>query len=193
MTYSDDPEAGVKEWLKGTKLDTSHVAQPDPHEEVAREMLDSGVLDDAIRECIHGHYWKGCYPCSQQIIGAIVPALAALLREREGAAEMRFRESLWLGHGCDALYGDDGEMQCPRCGIDFKRTPIAGPGGIAGRIKERKVAAAERSGAEASNHDARRACIEIMDRYVREGKPHTAGPAAECLEAIRALPLPGDE
>jgi hypothetical protein len=63
-------------------------------EEAAREMLDSGVLDDAIRECIHGHYWKGCYPCSQQIIGAIVPALAALLRGREAAAERRGAEAM---------------------------------------------------------------------------------------------------
>lgn len=30
---------------------------------------------------------------------------------------------LWLRHGCpiSALYGDDGEMQCNKCGIDFKR------------------------------------------------------------------------
>src|SRR6266436_9040792 len=31
------------------------------------------------------------------------------------------RQQLWLSHGCDALYGDDGEMQCGRCYIDFKR------------------------------------------------------------------------
>ena len=34
------------------------------------------------------------------------------------------RKLLWLRHGCPfhALYGDDGEMQCHNCGIDFKRT-----------------------------------------------------------------------
>ncbi len=33
------------------------------------------------------------------------------------------RKLLWLRHGCSAhaLYGDDGEMQCHTCGIDFKR------------------------------------------------------------------------
>ena len=33
------------------------------------------------------------------------------------------RKLLWLRHGCPfhALYGDDGEMQCSACGIDFKR------------------------------------------------------------------------
>ena len=34
-----------------------------------------------------------------------------------------FRELLWLRHGCTgvALYGDDGEMQCNSCRIDFRR------------------------------------------------------------------------
>lgn len=33
------------------------------------------------------------------------------------------RKLLWFRHGCDiaALYGDDGEMQCGQCGMDFKR------------------------------------------------------------------------
>lgn len=36
------------------------------------------------------------------------------------------RKLLWLRHDADhsaGLYGDDGEMQCVACGIDFKRTP----------------------------------------------------------------------
>ncbi len=37
--------------------------------------------------------------------------------------EMILREMVWLNHGCSsgALYGDDGEMQCNKCMIDFKR------------------------------------------------------------------------
>lgn len=37
---------------------------------------------------------------------------------------MILRRLLWLNHGCEfsALYGDDGEMSCNACGIDFKRT-----------------------------------------------------------------------
>lgn len=33
------------------------------------------------------------------------------------------RSLLWLRHGCPfpALYGDDGEMQCHECCLDFKR------------------------------------------------------------------------
>lgn len=35
----------------------------------------------------------------------------------------KFRELLWLRHGCSVadLYGDDGEMSCNKCMIDFKR------------------------------------------------------------------------
>ena len=34
------------------------------------------------------------------------------------------RKLLWLRHGCPlhTLYGDDGEMQCGICGIDFLRS-----------------------------------------------------------------------
>ena len=35
------------------------------------------------------------------------------------------RRMLWLNHGCSsALYGDDGEMQCQRHALDFKRQSI---------------------------------------------------------------------
>lgn len=35
------------------------------------------------------------------------------------------RKLLWERHGCDtiSLYGDDGELQCGKCMIDFKRLP----------------------------------------------------------------------
>ena len=41
--------------------------------------------------------------------------------------EQKLRELLWLRHGCStsALYGDDGEMQCGSCLIDFKRASAA--------------------------------------------------------------------
>lgn len=37
------------------------------------------------------------------------------------------RQMLWLNHGCEinALYGDDGEMQCTKCMVDFKRDSLA--------------------------------------------------------------------
>lgn len=38
----------------------------------------------------------------------------------------QLRKMLWLKHGhYSALYGDDGEQQCPVCLLDFKRHPVA--------------------------------------------------------------------
>lgn len=41
-------------------------------------------------------------------------------------AEMLLRHEWWLNHGCpiSALYGDDGEMQCGRCLVDFGREAL---------------------------------------------------------------------
>ena len=38
----------------------------------------------------------------------------------------KLRELLWFNHGCPpgALYGDDGEMQCGACRLDFKRDEV---------------------------------------------------------------------
>ena len=43
--------------------------------------------------------------------------------ERLETENRQLRQILWLRHGCEisALYGDDGEMQCSRCRLDFKR------------------------------------------------------------------------
>lgn len=42
------------------------------------------------------------------------------------SSEETLRRMLWLMHGCpiNALYGDDGEMSCSKCAIDFKRDPV---------------------------------------------------------------------
>jgi len=55
-----------------------------------------------------------------------------LLRKQEALKkveklEHKYRESLWLRHGHDGLYGDDGEMQCSHIEhgpLDFKRHPL---------------------------------------------------------------------
>jgi len=38
-------------------------------------------------------------------------------------SELLLRKLLWIRHGCEFghLYGDDGEMQCNKCMIDFLR------------------------------------------------------------------------
>lgn len=40
--------------------------------------------------------------------------------------EQKLRELLWLWHlnHAHSLYGDDGEMQCGQCFIDFKRDRV---------------------------------------------------------------------
>ncbi len=40
--------------------------------------------------------------------------------------EMMLRRMIWLNHECGItyLYGDDGEMQCSVCMIDFKRDTV---------------------------------------------------------------------
>ena len=50
------------------------------------------------------------------------PAVTTLLAKEVQS----LRKLLWLKHGCSttALYGDEGEMQCGACIIDFKRDPI---------------------------------------------------------------------
>ena len=52
-------------------------------------------------------------------------SLHARLKDVEQDAS-RLRELLWLYHGCPspALYGDDGEMQCGACVIDFRRNTV---------------------------------------------------------------------
>ena len=38
----------------------------------------------------------------------------------------QLRAFFWMNHGCDIgiLYGDDGELQCGACLLDFKRDDI---------------------------------------------------------------------
>lgn len=47
--------------------------------------------------------------------------IEAITRKDE---ENNARRILWAYHGCIGLYGDDGEQQCNRCRIDFKRDPL---------------------------------------------------------------------
>ena len=45
----------------------------------------------------------------------------------ESGPDMKAREKLWANHGCSVvmLYGDDGELQCSHCALDFKRSSWA--------------------------------------------------------------------
>lgn len=50
-------------------------------------------------------------------------AVAGLAAAHCSPLDLEIRKLLWLRHGCpiNALYGDDGEMQCGICLVDFRR------------------------------------------------------------------------
>jgi len=59
------------------------------------------------------------------------------------AENAKLRELLWIRHGCNSLYGDDGEMQCGTCLIDFKRDPAEQIESVFVRINQKKFDAAK--------------------------------------------------
>lgn len=89
-----------------------------------------------------------CFHCDEFMDLAVWPAhgnpkcvvgttIAEIDKALEPSAEERLlRQLLWLNHGHVGLYGDDGEMQCHECGIDFKRLPAAE---IRDRIRDRAL------------------------------------------------------
>lgn len=68
----------------------------------------------------HGRAVVEVEHCTLEAVSTMTAALAAAHAENE-----RLRKLLWLRHGCGIrdLYGDDGEMQCSKCRVDFKRWP----------------------------------------------------------------------
>ncbi len=57
---------------------------------------------------------------------AIQKASKTVISESPAEDLLMLRKMIWLNHGCGTtyLYGDDGEMQCNRCLIDFKRDSV---------------------------------------------------------------------
>lgn len=43
------------------------------------------------------------------------------MKEELEKENLKLRYLLWASHPCKGKYGDDGEMQCGQCGIDFRR------------------------------------------------------------------------
>jgi len=72
-------------------------------------------------------YWENeSRPHPPGVVQDLKQAVHFLATERDHTKTLR--RLLWLRHGCPlpALYGDDGEMSCGRCGIDFLRwKPVA--------------------------------------------------------------------
>lgn len=65
-------------------------------------------------------------PVSDRYLLGLAWELKAMTDDNVEIENKKLRKILWLAHldHFKYLYGDDGEMQCPKCLIDFKRDPI---------------------------------------------------------------------
>lgn len=74
--------------------------------------------------------WMNVPP--RRVLEEEIRVLKALARQPPPSAlpadvAQQLREYLWLSHGHQGVYGDDGEMQCDQCAPvwDYKRAPLA--------------------------------------------------------------------
>ena len=86
-------------------------------------------LHDKIRDQVSViAYAVACSPqrASDRFIDISTGLIMEIIEEEIKLDEKVLRKLLWLKHGCsiESLYGDDGEMQCSNCLIDFKRDSI---------------------------------------------------------------------
>ena len=88
------------------------------------ELVDGrpGRLLGLIRQELEKKQCEAGYPAVLTSL-QLITAHNAVVAEQ---AEREIRLTIWLSHGCGLsyLYGDDGEMQCNACMIDFRRLPI---------------------------------------------------------------------
>jgi hypothetical protein len=75
------------------------------------------------------------------------------------------RRLLWLRHGHRGLYGDDGEMQCNECGVDFKRDSIEA-------VVDANRAAMRELGFAAGIEAAAKLMEENAACFGKSGEPH---------------------
>lgn len=86
-----------------------------------KAMMSPDQLRAALTRIPHGDPpIGGGFYASAAIQSALTSAEALRAAEQENIALRKFA---WLWHGCpiNALYGDDGELSCGRCGLEFKR------------------------------------------------------------------------
>lgn len=71
------------------------------------------------------HADGGHYEAEHGAVKSVADAIERLYAKKMD--ESKLRELLWLRHGCPItmLYGDDGNMQCSKCGIDFLHDSVA--------------------------------------------------------------------
>lgn len=101
-------------------------ALPPHHEGPHRCYCGEAVRDPSRPVCVGcGHAPHGSSECASRGCDCIAsPAPTRQARSGAETENRKLRELLWLSHGCVGLYGDDGEMQCGSCLLDFKRASI---------------------------------------------------------------------
>lgn len=98
---------------------------------------------------------------------ALLGRLVVEYRTRAEAAEAELRMTWWMNHGCrpSAQYGDDGEMSCGCCAIDFKRMPLDE---IRERMQNASVERLKASGVTVESATLRAAHQQLKDAVVEE-------------------------
>lgn len=79
-------------------------------------------MSDALEKKIRSQKWTSDYKEGV----AELKRLSELPASTGSPSDVEVRKLLWLRHGCpiNALYGDDGEMQCGICLVDFRRDSV---------------------------------------------------------------------
>lgn len=106
-------------WINDAALDRCAQCHRTPQEGQAVQVPQPHLPPQSSAEYWRGEYENAnllCRQLAERSVGVPPPP-------PETWIEQRLRMEWWTGHGCpfSALYGDDGEMQCNRCGVDFKR------------------------------------------------------------------------
>ena len=135
------------QWVSGRAALAAHPTPPPPLDverlrEVQERLLDALASLKQITEAVRGDghipLWanearRSLHACLGNRVFdglrtlAVLPAATPSPDAGELRDSERMRLILWAGHGHGpALYGDDGEMQCSLCGVDYKRSPFAG-------------------------------------------------------------------
>lgn len=95
------------------------IARTDP---LAARIVDVVLGEDSGHDSQNGEHPVDCSYCAK------VAAVAEILRQLK-ELELKYRSHLWMAHGHNGKYGDDGEMQCAECikthgFYDWKREPL---------------------------------------------------------------------
>lgn len=101
--------------------------------------------------------------------------------------ETTLRRYLWLTHGHDGLYGDDGEMRCQRCPADYRRDPLPALAAKADEAKHAHGLAQLAKHAAAPANDAVRAALRLLAAPYGTKEWHEAGDALSRLAAPNGL------